>query len=211
MPARKKPSAMPKSSDLDQLRDLLCHQSFQYSDRPVFKLASGRMSRYYIDCKKVTLDPKGATLIGRLIFERIKRLHPQGIGGLTLGADPIALAVAVTSYLKGQPIPAFIIRKEPKGHGSRAWIEGNLPRGAKVVVVEDVVTTGGSTIKAIERLKAYGCKILKVLALVDRQEGGRERIAASGHPLEALFSLDDLLALASRPKTRSRPASSGRS
>jgi len=154
------------------------------------------MSRYYIDCKKVTLDPKGAALIGRLIFNRIKPLRPQGIGGLTLGADPIALAVAVTSYLKGRPIPAFIIRKEPKGHGSQAWIEGNLPEGAEVVVVEDVVTTGGSTLKAIERLKAHGCKILKVLAIVDRNEGGREKIGASGYSLEALFTVDDFLSLA---------------
>ena len=154
------------------------------------------MSRYYIDCKKVTLDPKGATLIGRLVFRWIKTLRPQGIGGLTLGADPIALAVAVTSYLEGQPIPAFIIRKEPKGHGSQAWIEGNLPEGAAVVVVEDVVTTGGSTIKAIERLKAHGCKILRVLALVDRLEGGRETIEASGYPLESMFTVDDFLLLA---------------
>lgn len=196
MSPRKPLKAPSESSDRDQLRDLLYRQSFRYSDQPVFKLTSGPMSRYYIDCKKVTLDPKGATLIGRLVFERIKSLRPQGVGGMTLGADPIALAVAVTSYLQGQPIPAFIIRKEPKGHGSQAWIEGNLPEGAGVVVVEDVVTTGGSTLKAIERLKAHGCKIRKVLALVDRQEGGREAIEASGYPLESLFTVDDFLSLA---------------
>ena len=205
MPPRKKLKTSAESSDRDQLRDLLYRQSFRYSEQPAFKLTSGPMSRYYIDCKKVTLDPKGATLIGQLVFERIKTLHPQGVGGLTLGADPIALAVAVTSYLEGQPIPAFIIRKEPKSHGSQAWIEGNLPEGAAVVVVEDVVTTGGSTIKAIERLKAHGCKILKVLALVDRLEGGREAIEAAGYPLESLFTLDDFLALAgaSRPSSGS--------
>jgi orotate phosphoribosyltransferase len=193
MPTPKKSRSHSASSDRDQLRELLIQQSFQYSDRPVFKLTSGQMSRFYVDCKKVTLDPKGAALIGRVVFDRIRSLRPKGVGGLTLGADPIALAVAVTSHLEGQPIPAFIIRKEPKGHGSRAWIEGNLDEGAEVVVVEDVVTTGGSTLKAIERLKAHGCKILKVLALVDRKEGGREKIEASGYKLESLFTVDDFL------------------
>ncbi|HTN44418.1 MAG TPA: orotate phosphoribosyltransferase [Nitrospiria bacterium] len=205
MPPRKKSEAPSKSSDRDQLRDLLFRESFRCSDRAVFKLTSGQMSRYYVDCKKVTLDPKGAALIGRLVFERIKPLHPQGVGGLTLGADPIAVAVALTSHLEGQPVPAFIIRKEPKGHGSRAWIEGNLPEGAGVVVVEDVVTTGGSTLKAIERLKAHGCKILKVVALVDRQEGGREKIEASGYLLESLFTVDDLLVLAGASRSSSEP------
>jgi len=206
MPPRKKPHSPHDSSDRDQLRELLYRQSFRYSDQPAFKLTSGQMSRYYVDCKKVTLDPKGAALIGRIVFNRIKALRPQGIGGLTLGADPIAMAVAVTSYLEGQPIPAYIIRKEPKGHGSRAWIEGNLPEGAAVVVVEDVVTTGGSTIKAIERLKAHGCKILRVIALVDRQEGGREAIEASGYPLESLFTVDDFLSLAGVTRPSSDPS-----
>jgi orotate phosphoribosyltransferase len=196
MTPRSKNQTPPERDDMDQLRDLLIRQSFRYSDRPVFKLASGRMSPYYVDCKRVTLDPRGAALIGRLVFARIRSLHPMGIGGLTLGADPIALAVALTSHLHGQPIPAFIIRKEPKGHGSRAWIEGNLPEGADVVVVEDVVTTGGSTLKAIERLKAHGCTILKVLALVDREEGGREMIEGSGYALESLFTVKDLLSRA---------------
>jgi len=196
MPARKQPRPKNRSSDAQKLLHLIYHKSFRHEATPVFKLASGRTSRYYIDCKKVTLDPEGATLIGRIIFDRVKSLHPQGIGGLTLGADPIALAVALTSHAKGQPIPAFIIRKEPKGHGTEAWIEGGLPKGSGVVVVEDVVTTGESAKKAIERLKAHGCKILKVVALVDRQEGGREAIEADGHPLESLFTVDDFLTLA---------------
>jgi orotate phosphoribosyltransferase len=196
MTPRSKNQTPPERDDMDQLRGLLIRQSFRHSDRPVFKLASGRMSPYYVDCKKVTLDPGGAALIGRLVFARIRSLHPMGIGGLTLGADPIALAVALTSHLNGQPIPAFIIRKEPKGHGGRAWIEGNLPEGAEVVVVEDVVTTGGSTLKAIERLRAHGCTILKVLALVDREEGGREIIEGAGYSLESLFTVKDLLSRA---------------
>jgi len=206
MPSDQPSKTASGSSDREQLRDLLYRQSFRHSDQPAFKLTSGQMSRYYVDCKKVTLDPKGAALIGRLVFNRIKSLRPQGIGGLTLGADPIALAVAVTSYLEGQPIPAFIIRKEPKGHGSRAWIEGNLSEGAPVVVVEDVVTTGGSTLKAIDRLKAHGCRILRVVALVDRQEGGREAIEASGCILESLFTVDDFLSLAGVSRPPSHPA-----
>lgn len=146
-----------------------------------------------MDCKKVTLDPEGASLIGRLIFNRIKTLRPGGVGGLTLGADPIAVSTAVASRRGRRPVPAFIVRKEPKGHGSRAWIEGGLPRGARVVVVEDVITTGGSTIKAITRLRAYGCKILKVVALVDRGEGGREKIQARRIPVESLFTISDFL------------------
>lgn len=194
-PRKSHPQSL-KPSERDELLELLYNESFRYEDKPIFKLSSGQMSRYYVDCKKVTLDPKGATLIGRLVFERIRPLRPEGIGGLTLGADPIALAVSITSYLEKQPIPAFIIRKEPKGHGSRAWIEGNLPEGARVVVAEDVITTGGSTLKAIDRLKAHGCEILTVIALVDRQEGGREKIEASGYSVEALFTVDDFLSLA---------------
>lgn len=192
-----------KPASLQQaLLSLLFEKAFQYSDQPIFKLASGRTSRYYIDCKKVTLDPYGAYLVGRLIFDRIKALKPQGIGGLTLGADPIAQAVSLISYLHRQPIPAFVIRKAPKDHGSSAlcggsggWIEGDLRKGSRVIVVDDVVTTGGSTLKAIERLKAHGCRILKVLAVVDRHEGGTEAIAAQGLKLEPLLAIDDLLSL----------------
>jgi orotate phosphoribosyltransferase len=186
-----------------ELLSLLYQKAFQYSDQPVFKLASGRSSPYYIDCKKVTLDPQGAYLVGRLIFNRIKRLSPQGIGGLTLGADPIAQAVSIVSHLFRHPIPAFIVRKEPKGYGtasggrspSEGWIEGSLPAGSKVVVVDDVVTTGGSTLKAIERLTAHHCKILMVVAIVDRCEGGKEAVTDLGYPFESLFTIHDLLNL----------------
>jgi orotate phosphoribosyltransferase len=186
-----------------RLLTLLFDKAFRHSDEPVFRLASGRTSRYYVDCKRVTLDPYGAYLVGRLIFDRIRGLRPDGIGGLTLGADPIAQAVSLVSHLKRNPIPAFIVRKEPKGHGSASggasasggWIEGNLAPGSRVVVVDDVITTGGSTLKAIDRLEEHGCKILKVVALLDRREGGSEAIASRGHAFEALFQIDDLLGL----------------
>ena len=181
---------------------MLFEKAFRYSKKPIFRLTSGRVSSYYVDCKKVTLDPYGAYLVGRLIFEKIKRLKPEGIGGLTLGADPIAQAVSVMSHIGHQPIPAFVVRKEPKGHGSSAagWIEGNLKKGARVIVVDDVITTGGSTLKAIDRLKAHGCRILKVLSIVDRGEGGAEAIRSRGYKLEPLFDIEDFLGLISSKK-----------
>lgn len=210
-PSRPRPRRKTSGGSIlrKRLLSLLFERSFRHSDEPVFRLASGRASRYYIDCKKVTLDPYGSYLIGRLIFERIRGLRPNGIGGLTLGADPIALSVSLISHLERHPIPAFIVRKEPKGHGSASggasasggWIEGNLSPGSRVVVVDDVITTGGSTLKAIDRLEEQGCKILKVLAILDRREGGAEAIASRGHQLEALFRIDDLLDLI--PKTPS--------
>jgi orotate phosphoribosyltransferase len=181
--------------------DLIYHQAFRYSREPSFKLTSGRMSRYYVDMKKVTLDPKGANLIGQLLFDRIKDLPVQGIGGLTLGADPIVTAVAMVSYQRGKPIRAFIVRKEPKGHGSQQWIEGSLPDRAKVVVVDDVITTGGSTLKAVERVKSEGHEIVKILGIVDRKEGGREAIRQAGYELDALYTLDDLSDLSTKGGT----------
>jgi orotate phosphoribosyltransferase len=114
---------------------------------------------------------------------------------MTMGADPIATAVSLTSYLEGRPLPAFIIRKEPKKHGRGLWIEGisNLPEGVSVAIVEDVVTTGGSTIKAIERAQEEGLKVVQVLALVDREEGGKENLKKLGYDLEALFARRDFL------------------
>ena len=136
-----------------RLLKLLYKKSFQQNPDPIFRLSSGRMSPSYINAKKTTLDPEGAYLIGKIIFRLIRGLRADGIGGLTLGADPIAEAVAVISYIEKKPIPAFIVRKEPKGHGTQAWLEGSLPAGARVVVLEDVVTTAASALKAIEKLK----------------------------------------------------------
>lgn len=181
-----------------ELLHLLLQKSFKYSPDPIFTLTSGKKSCYYIDCKKTTLDPQGAFLIGQILFHRIKDLPAKGIGGLTLGADPIAVSVALTSAIYNQPISAFIIRKEPKKHGTQRWIEGNIPAGSKVIVVEDVVTTGGSTRKAIEILEKEGFKILQVITLVDRQEGGHENIAQMEHQLESLFTLKDLMQVYNR-------------
>jgi len=180
-----------KHAELSRLLTLLLKLSFRYSREKAFQLTSGKKTAYYIDCKKVSLDPEGAYLIGLEIFRRIKELPVEGVGGMTLGADPIATATSLISYIQKKPISAFIVRKEPKHHGSRQQIEGHLKSGARVVVVEDVVTTGGSTLRTLEALKRAGHPVLKVIALVDRLEGGRERIAQTGTPFESLFTMND--------------------
>lgn len=182
-------------SDRDALLQLLFQRSFRYSAEPAFRLASGALSRCYLNGKLVTLDPRGATLIGRLVFHRLRKSGVQAVGGLTLGADPIALATAIASEAVGEPLAAFVVRKEPKGHGTAQWIEGPLPPGAPVAVVDDVITTGGSTEKALDVLGQLGHPVRKVIALVDRNEGGREAIARRGVPFESLYTLDDFMAL----------------
>ena len=131
-----------------------------------FTLASGKKSTFYIDCRKATLHPQGAKLIGRIILEKIKGLPVDAIGGLTLGADPITSTVVALSE-----IPGFIVRKKEKEHGTKQKIEGHLQPDWKVVVVEDVATTGGSALQAIEAIEAAGAKVIKVIAVVDREEG----------------------------------------
>ncbi|HMK44909.1 MAG TPA: orotate phosphoribosyltransferase [Dissulfurispiraceae bacterium] len=184
-----------------RLVELIYTKSFKYSAEPVFKLVSGRMSNYYFNCKAVTLHPEGMYLIGNIIFSMIKDLHPAGIGGLTLGADPIADAVAYASYVAQAPVEAFVVRKSAKTHGTMQWIEGNVAAGDGIIVVDDVITTGKSTIEAITRAHEAGLKIVKVIALVDRQEGGYEAIMeklreiGSGAAVETVVRRDDVMAL----------------
>jgi len=185
---------MSLEADRTRLLDILRALSFE---RRKVILASGRESDFYIDCKRTALTAEGHVLIGRLLFDRVRKIRPlvRGAGGLTLGADPIGSAIALTSFLEGEPVDSFIVRKEPKGHGTGQWIEGRrtIPDGSRVVVLEDVVTTGGSAIKAIERCRAEKLEPVACLALVDRAEGGREAIEALGVPLQALFERKDFL------------------
>jgi orotate phosphoribosyltransferase len=180
----------------DRARLLALLRELSYERRRVV-LASGRESDFYVDCKRTALTAEGHALVGRLLFDRIRRVRPlvRGAGGLTLGADPLASAVALTSFLEGEPVDAFIVRKEAKGHGTGQWIEGRrtIPDGSRVAVLEDVVTSGGSALKAIERCRAEGLVVVGCFALVDRLEGGREAIEAQGVPLEALFTRGDFL------------------
>jgi orotate phosphoribosyltransferase len=178
----------------EELTALLCEKSFQYSPEPKFKLVSGRLSRYYVNCKPTTLSPRGMFLTGHLVFEAIKSSGVRGVGGLTFGADPIAVATAFASELNRQPIQAFSIRKTRKDHGIIRWLEGDIQPGEPVAIIDDVATTGGSTIKAIERAREEGLKVVKAVILVDRQEGGLDNIRAHVPDVTAIITRDELLA-----------------
>lgn len=186
-------SRAPAATQRDRLLALLRRDAF--AERQV-TLASGRTSNFYIDCKQVSLTAEGHFLIGQLMRATIDEVAPsaRAVGGLTLGADPLVSAVSLMSFLAARPLHGFLVRKEPKGHGTGQWLEGAsaLPAGTPVVVLEDVVTTGGSTLKAIERSRLAGLEVVHVVALVDRLEGGREAIEAEA-PLSALFSRKDFL------------------
>ncbi len=175
-----------------RLAALLAQRS--YENRKV-TLASGRESDFYLDCKQTTLEPEGLYLAGRLLLDAVRRgAAVDAVGGPTLGADPLVAACAVLSFLDGRPLPAFILRKEPKGHGTRAYVEGAkfLPEGTRVAIVEDVVTTGGSSLKAAERAKEAGLRVAKIVCLVDREEGGAATIRAAGYDHEAIFTIDEV-------------------
>ena len=180
-------------NDKEKLKQIILEKSYK---KGTFKLTSGKVSDFYIDCKQTTLSAEGAYLCGKLLFEMIKTENDiSAVGGMTLGADPLVTAVSIVSYLDKAPIPAFIIRKEPKGHGTGSWIEGkgNIPQGRFVAIVEDVVTTGGTLIKAIERTQLEGYNVGIVLTVVDREEGGRELLAQHGFELKAIFTKSELL------------------
>jgi len=166
-----------------------------------FTLASGKQSDLYIDCRVTTLDPFGANLVGELGWAAVRgKIRAEGlridaIGGMTLGADPVSLAVGMTSARlhPEEALPVFTVRKEPKGHGRGKQIEGNFKEGDAVVVVDDVITTGGSTLKAIDAIEREGGKVVFALVLVDREEGGRQAIESRGIPVVPLFTRGTLL------------------
>lgn len=178
----------------DRQRFLSILKEKSYEKRKVV-LSSGRESDFYIDCRQATLHAEGAVLTGRLFCAMLEAgERPEAVGGITLGADPIVTAVSLTSVLRGWPIPAFIIRKEPKKHGTAQWIEGtkNLREGMRVAILEDVVTTGASTLKAIERAGMSGLVVARVLCLVDRNEGGADAVAGAGYRVEPMFLKEDV-------------------
>jgi len=183
-----------ENDERSRLKTIIREKSWR---RGTFTLTSGRTSDFYIDGKQTTLSAEGAYLCGKLLYELIaaEKQPVTAVGGMTLGADPLVTAVAIASYLAGQPIPAFIVRKEAKGHGTGNFIEGlnNMPTGGLVALVEDVVTTGGTLLKVIERVQAAGFKVGLVVTIVDRQEGGAEALAAAGFPLKALFTRAELM------------------
>lgn len=177
-----------------ELIRILCEKSFKYSPEASFKLVSGKTSHFYVNCKPTTMSPRGMFLVGHLVFDAIKDLKPDGIGGLTFGADPMAMATAFVSELKATPMNAFSIRKTQKDHGIVRWIEGDMTPGQRVVIIDDVVTTGGSTIQAIERARSEGLEVVKAVILVDRQEGGLENVREHVPDVTAIITRDDLMA-----------------
>ena len=176
-----------------RLLDLLATRSAR---RGSFTLASGKQSDLYIDCRLTTMHPEGLSLIGPLGLHLLgeQGWHPDSVGGLTLGADPVSYAVAYASQLAGMPTRAFTVRKEAKTHGTGKLIEGPFTSGDRVVVIEDVITTGGSALKAVEAVRAAGGKVLGVLAVVDREEGGREAIERAGLEVAALARAAEIVA-----------------
>jgi len=175
-----------------ELLRLLREKSFRYRPDQPFKLVSGRESPYYVDCRPTTFSARGLALIGEIFCKMLGDLQVDAVGGLTLGADPIAHAVALTSFLQGRPINSFSVRKAAKEHGTGGRVVGDVKPGQRVVIVEDVITTGGSTLKAIAAAREFGLKVVKVLILVDREEGGKEAVAQAVPQVEAVFTISEL-------------------
>ncbi len=173
----------------ERLKEILLERSVFFGD---FTLSSGKKSNFYIDARISTLFPESSYLIAEIMFEILKEYKIDAVGGYSIGADPIVSAIAVVSYLKKNPIPAFIIRKEEKKHGRGKAIEGNFSKGMRVAIVDDVITTGGSIIKGINKVKEMGAIPIVALSVIDREEGGREKIEKMGIPLYSIFNLNDL-------------------
>ena len=174
--------------DRNQLIDLISQQALQFGK---FTLASGKEANYYLDCRKVTLDAQGAKLIGSGMLELLGDDTPDLVGGMAIGADPITAAILTIAGMREIPLRGIMVRKELKAHGTGKYVEGPYSEGERLVIVEDVVTTGGSSLQAIERCQAVGLKVERVLAIVDRQEGGKEAFAERGYELTTLLTIAD--------------------
>lgn len=178
----------PAMYDRNALISLVRETALRFGD---FTLASGKKASFYLDCRQVTLDARCAKLIGEAMLDLISGDLPNAVGGMSMGADPIVGAIVTTAGMRQLPLKGFLVRKEAKGHGTQKFVEGPVQPGDRVVIVEDVVTTGGSSLLAIERAEAVGLKVERVLAIIDRLEGGREAFAARGYQLESLLTVRD--------------------
>ena len=177
-------------NDLALLRQLVLKKALK---KGTFKLSSGGTSPYYFDGKQITLDSVGAAALARVILGWVKEDRAQAIGGLTLGADPIVGSVVALASSKGLKLKGFIVRKEPKKHGTQRCIEGVLKPGSRVIIVDDVVTKGTSTFRAIEEVEKLKCRVTRTAALVDREEGGGEELLRRGYRFTPVFRLKELL------------------
>ncbi len=186
-----------------RLLKIICQTSFRSKPTAVFRLASGRMSRYYVDCKQALSYPEARDLIGQLILDIIKDMSLDAVGGLEIGAYPIATSISDKIYeKKGTTVRAFVVRKEPKSHGITSLLAGDAKPGDKVLIVDDVITTGRSTIDAVLKAREAGLKVEKVIVLVDRQEDdGKRNIEREGVACVALFTLADLLSVSKATAT----------
>jgi len=173
----------------DALAELVRQKALK---RGRFTLASGKQADYYLDCRQITLDARGAILVAEGMLARIEDDLPDAVGGMAIGADPITGAIMAIAGMRGLALRGLLVRKEAKGHGTGRFVEGPVVPGDRVVIVEDVVTTGGSSLKAIERCESFGLKVERVLAIVDRLEGGAEAFAARGYQLTSLLTIRDL-------------------
>lgn len=186
MPAASTPEL---ESERRALVDLIAAEAVFHGD---FTLSSGKKATYYVDMRKLTLDHRAAPAIGRLVLDAVRDLNVDAVGGLTLGADPIANAVMHASVAAGTPVDAFVVRKEPKDHGRGRQIEGAEVTGKRVVIVEDTSTTGGSPLKAAEVAAAAGAEIVAVVTVVDRKTGAQAAVEAAGYEWRSIIDLDDL-------------------
>ena len=175
----------------ERLREILLEKSVVTGRE--FRLASGKTSDFYVDARVTTLDAEGAALCGRIFFQMLSEYEVDAVGGYSIGADPIVAAIAVISHQEKRPLPAFIIRKEEKAHGTRRMIEGNFRAGMRVALFDDVITSGGSIIKGAKQVEAEGGRVEVVMAVLDREEGGREAIEAHGYRFQPIFTKKDLI------------------
>ncbi len=174
--------------DRSRLMELIKERSLKFGD---FTLASGKKAKYYLDCKQVTLHAEGLRLIAQGLLEQLRDVSFDAIGGMSIGADPIIAGVLTVAAEQGRPLEGFLVRKEPKGHGTQRYLEGPLQPGQKVAILEDVVTTGGSSLKAIERVRDFGAEPVVVAAIIDRLEGGKANFSSAGLELRSLLTIKD--------------------
>jgi orotate phosphoribosyltransferase len=174
--------------DREALQQLVRAKALKFGE---FTLASGKKASYYLDCRQITLDAQGAKLVGEGMLDLLAGDLPDLVGGMAIGADPITAAILTLAGIKNLPLRGVMVRKEAKQHGTGKLVEGPFQPGESLVIVEDVVTTGGSSLLAIERCEEVGLKVKRVLAIIDRLEGGREAFAARGYELTTLFTIRD--------------------
>jgi orotate phosphoribosyltransferase len=179
-------------NEKDRLLKILKALSYEEGD---FVLASGKRSTYYIDAKETTLNPEGMYLVGNIMYTMVREIPGvDAVGGVSIGGDPLVCSVVLTAFENKDNLAGFLIRKEPKGHGTNRWVEGgkNLRKGMNVIILEDVVTTGGSSLKAIEGTEQEGYNVKGIVAILDRLEGGKDTIESKGYIFKSIFNLNDL-------------------